>query len=83
MSEYLIPRGEHYDSCILRRRYKSAFLHPEWEIQCLKICHRADEQNALKIVSTPIRGKQTNSSKRVCESMANEKSPPNPELKCP
>jgi hypothetical protein len=35
MSEYLIPHGEHYDSCILRRRCKSAFLHPEEEIQSL------------------------------------------------
>jgi hypothetical protein len=33
MSEYPIPHGEHYDSCILRRRSKSAFLHPEEEIQ--------------------------------------------------
>jgi hypothetical protein len=32
MSEYPIPQGECYDSCILRRSYKSAFLHPEEEI---------------------------------------------------
>jgi hypothetical protein len=45
-----------------------------------QICHRADEQNALKIVSppSPMRGKQTSSSKRAHESTANEKSPPNP-----
>jgi hypothetical protein len=63
--------------CILKRRYRV------WQI-----CHRADEQNALKIVSPPpLRGKQTSSSKKVRESMANEKSPPhpypNPELKRP
>jgi hypothetical protein len=46
MSEYPIPRGEHYHSCILRT-WRPAFLHPKGEIQ---ICHRADEQNALKIV---------------------------------
>jgi hypothetical protein len=49
MSEYPIPHGEHYHSCILRR-WRPAFLHPKAEIQ---ICHRADEQNALKIVSPP------------------------------
>jgi hypothetical protein len=32
MSKYSIPHGEQYDSCILRRRCKSAFLHPEEEI---------------------------------------------------
>jgi hypothetical protein len=46
MSEYPILHGEHYDSCILRR-WRPAFLHPKGEIQ---ICHRADEQNALKTV---------------------------------
>jgi hypothetical protein len=35
MSEYPIPHGEHYDSCILRRRYKSVFLYPEEELQGL------------------------------------------------
>jgi hypothetical protein len=49
MSEYPIPHGEHYDSYILRR-WRPAFLHPQGEIQ---ICHRADEQNALKIVPLP------------------------------
>jgi hypothetical protein len=33
MSECPLPHGEHCDSCILRRRCKSAFLHPEEEIQ--------------------------------------------------
>jgi hypothetical protein len=84
MSEYPIPHGEHYDSCILRR-WRPAILHPKGEIQ---ICHRADEQNALKIVSPPpIRSKLTSSSKKALESMAKEKSPPNPypnpELKHP
>jgi hypothetical protein len=46
MSEYPIPHGGQYHSYILRR-WRSAFLHPKEEIQ---ICHRADEQNALKIV---------------------------------
>jgi hypothetical protein len=33
MSEYSIhPHGKHYDSCILRGSCKSAFLHPEEEI---------------------------------------------------
>jgi hypothetical protein len=35
MSEYPIPNGKHYDSCVLRRSCKSAFLHPEEEIQGL------------------------------------------------
>jgi hypothetical protein len=35
MSEYAIPHGEHYEPCTLRRSYKSAFLHPEEEIQDL------------------------------------------------
>jgi hypothetical protein len=35
MSEYPIPHREHYDSCILRRRCKPAFLHPKEEIQGL------------------------------------------------
>jgi hypothetical protein len=71
-----------------RRRCKSAFLHLEEKIQGL-ICHRADEQNALKIAPphSPIRGKQNSSSKRAHNSIANEKNPPNPypnqELKCP
>jgi hypothetical protein len=51
------PPGQHCDSCILRRSCKSAFLHPEEEIQGLIDLHRADEQNALKIVPLlPIRG---------------------------
>jgi hypothetical protein len=41
--------GEQYHSYILRR-WRPAFLDPKGEIQ---ICHRADEQNALKIVSPP------------------------------
>jgi hypothetical protein len=41
--------GEQYQSYILRR-WRPAFLDPKGEIQ---ICHRADEQNALKIVSPP------------------------------
>jgi hypothetical protein len=49
MSEYPIPHGEHYHSCILRR-WRPAFLHLRGELQ---ICHRADRQNALKIVSSP------------------------------
>jgi hypothetical protein len=35
MNEYPIPHGEHFEPCILRRSYKSAFLHPEKEIQGL------------------------------------------------
>jgi hypothetical protein len=46
MSEYPIPHGGQYHFYILRR-WRPAFLHPKGEIQ---ICHRADEQNALKIV---------------------------------
>jgi hypothetical protein len=49
MSECPIPHGGQYNSCILRR-WRPAFLHPKGEIQ---ICHRADEQNALKIVPFP------------------------------
>jgi hypothetical protein len=49
MSECPISHGGQYHSCILRR-WRPAFLHPKGEIQ---ICHRADEQNALKIVSPP------------------------------
>jgi hypothetical protein len=48
-SEYPIPHGEQYHSYILRR-WRPAFLHPKGEIQ---IYHRADEQNALKIVPFP------------------------------
>jgi hypothetical protein len=32
MSKYPIPQGEPYDSCILRRSCKSAFLHLENEV---------------------------------------------------
>jgi hypothetical protein len=32
MSEYPIPHGEHCDSCILRKSWKSAFLHPKREL---------------------------------------------------
>jgi hypothetical protein len=49
MSEYPIPHGGQHHFFILRR-WKPAFLHLKGEIQ---ICHRADEQNALKIVSFP------------------------------
>jgi hypothetical protein len=49
MSENPIPHGEQYHSYILRR-WRPAFLHPKGEIQ---ICHRADNQNALKIVPFP------------------------------
>jgi hypothetical protein len=49
MSEYPMPHGGQYHFCILRR-WRPAFLHPKGEIQ---ICHRADEQNALKIVPFP------------------------------
>jgi hypothetical protein len=34
MSEYPIPHGEHYHSCILKR-WRPAFLHPKGEIQSL------------------------------------------------
>jgi hypothetical protein len=34
MSEYPVPHGEHYHSCILRR-WRPAFLHPKAEIQGL------------------------------------------------
>jgi hypothetical protein len=49
MSEYPLPHGGQYHSCILRT-WRPAFLYPKGEIQ---ICHRADEQSALKIVSPP------------------------------
>jgi hypothetical protein len=49
MSECPVPHGEQYHSYILRR-WRPAFLHPKGEIL---ISHRADEQNALKIVSPP------------------------------
>jgi hypothetical protein len=49
MSEYPIPHGGQYHFYILRR-WRPAFLHLKGEIQ---ICHRADEQNALKIVPFP------------------------------
>jgi hypothetical protein len=48
MSEHPIPHGGQYS--YIMRRGRPAFLHPKGEIQ---ICHRADEQNALKIVSPP------------------------------
>jgi hypothetical protein len=35
MSEYPIPHGEHYHSCILRRSCKFAFLQIEVKIQDL------------------------------------------------
>jgi hypothetical protein len=80
MSEYPIPHGGHCHSYILRR-WRSAFLHPQGEIQ---LCHRADEQNALKIVPFPNKGaNQTSSPEKASKSMANEKNPPNPELKRP
>jgi hypothetical protein len=80
MSEYPIPHGGQYHSYI-PRRWRPAFLHPKGEIQ---ICYRADEQNALKIVPSPNKGaNQTSSPEKAPESMANEKNPPNPELKCP
>jgi hypothetical protein len=49
MSEYPIPHGGQYHSYILRR-WSPAFLHSKAEVQ---ICHRADKQNALKIISPP------------------------------
>jgi hypothetical protein len=49
MSECPIPHGEQYHSCILRR-WRPAFLYTKEEIQ---IYHRADEQKAVKIVSSP------------------------------
>jgi hypothetical protein len=49
VSGYPIPHGGQHQSCILRR-WRPAFLHPKGETQ---ICHRADEQNALKIVPFP------------------------------
>jgi hypothetical protein len=68
MNEYPIPHGEHCDSCILR----VVNLH-----SCI---HRADEQNALQIVSLcpPIRAKQTSSPTKARERTANEESSPNP-----
>jgi hypothetical protein len=48
MSEYPMPHGGQYHFYILRR-WRPAVLHPKGEMQ---ICHRADEQNALKIVSS-------------------------------
>jgi hypothetical protein len=54
MSEYPIPLGAHYHSCILRGSYKSAFLHPKEETQGLM------SKMLIKIVSPPpIRGKRT------------------------
>jgi hypothetical protein len=73
MSEHPIPHGEHCDSCILRRTCKPAFLHPE-----VQICHRADEQNALKISPPPTRGKTNQFTQESPRIHANEKSPPNP-----
>jgi hypothetical protein len=52
MSEYPIPHGGQHHFFILRR-WKPAFLHLKGEIQ---ICHRADKQNALKIVPFPHKG---------------------------
>jgi hypothetical protein len=49
MSECPIPHEGHCHACILRR-WRPAFLHPKGQIQT---CHRADEQNALKIVPFP------------------------------
>jgi hypothetical protein len=64
MSEYPIPRGEQYHSCFLRR-WRPAFLHPKRKIQ---ICHRADEQNGLKIVPFPDKGaNQTSSPQKALE----------------
>jgi hypothetical protein len=49
MSENPIPHEEHFH-CYILRRWRPTFLHPKGEIQ---MCHRADEQNALKIASPP------------------------------
>jgi hypothetical protein len=46
MSEYPVPHGEHYHSYILRR-WRPAFCI----LREIQIYNRADEQNALKIVS--------------------------------
>jgi hypothetical protein len=70
MSEHPIPHGGQYHSCILRG-WRPAFLRPKGELQ---ICHRADEQNALKIVPSPNKGaNQTSSPEKVLKSTANEK----------
>jgi hypothetical protein len=53
MSENSIPHGEHHEPCTLRRSYKSAFLHPEEEIQGLINLPRTDKQSALKVVPLP------------------------------
>jgi hypothetical protein len=49
MTEYPIPHEGQYHFYILRR-WRPAFLHAKGDIQ---ICHRADEQTALKIVPFP------------------------------
>jgi hypothetical protein len=51
--KYPIPHGEHCEPCTLKRRYLVSY-----------ICHGADKQNAVKVVS-PIRGKQSSSLKRA------------------
>jgi hypothetical protein len=66
MSESPIPHGEHYEPCALRRRYKSAFLHPEEEVQGYQKSATGMINRMLSRLFPPIRGKQTRSLKRAC-----------------
>jgi hypothetical protein len=78
MSEFPIPHGGQYHSCILRR-WRPAFLHPKGEIQIwhskIKMLSRLFPSNKG--------ANQTSTPEKAHESMANEKNPPNPELKRP
>jgi hypothetical protein len=70
MSENPIPHGEQYHSCILKERYRSAT--------------GMMSKMLSRLFPLPNKGaSQTSSPEKAGESMANEKSPPNPELECP
>jgi hypothetical protein len=68
MSEYPIPHGEQYHSCILRR-WRPAFLHPEEEIQSLDRSATGLMSEMLSRLSpSPNKGANyTSSPKKACE----------------
>jgi hypothetical protein len=75
MSEYPIPHGEQYHSCILRGSCKSTFLHPKEKIQGLiDLPQGWWEKCSQDCFPSPNKGaNQTSSAEKACESMTMRK----------
>jgi hypothetical protein len=83
MSEYPVPHGEHYHSCILRR-WRPAFLHPKGDTESDRSATGLMRKCSQDCFPSPNKGaNQTSSPEKACESMVNEKNPPNSELEHP